>query len=195
MTNKIITHTTRFKAASSGAGAVNWISMYGKATCASTGRRGSAERRGKKTLRSILYWGHSPLKDIYKVTTPTIVLVGENDVRVPPPQSVELYRALKSQRRPDPPLHRAPRASRRGGSCGTSCSRSTSSSTGSSSTCAALTTSGRRRLADERRSVTWGDDGEPLTRAELGRGHLVGKKDIDAVALGVVVRRQGANCG
>jgi dipeptidyl aminopeptidase/acylaminoacyl peptidase len=28
MTNKIITHTDRFKAASSGAGAVNWISMY-----------------------------------------------------------------------------------------------------------------------------------------------------------------------
>ena len=43
-----------------------------------------------------LYWGHSPLKDIYKVTTPTLVLVGENDVRVPPPQSVELYRALKT---------------------------------------------------------------------------------------------------
>ena len=30
MTNKIITHTDRFKAASSGAGAVNWISMYGQ---------------------------------------------------------------------------------------------------------------------------------------------------------------------
>ena len=36
------------------------------------------------------------MKDIYKVTTPTIVLVGENDVRVPPPQSVELYCALKA---------------------------------------------------------------------------------------------------
>jgi dipeptidyl aminopeptidase/acylaminoacyl peptidase len=36
------------------------------------------------------------LKDISKVTTPTLVLVGENDVRVPMPQSVELYRALKS---------------------------------------------------------------------------------------------------
>ena len=36
------------------------------------------------------------MKDIYKVTTPTIILVGENDVRVPPPQSVELYRALKA---------------------------------------------------------------------------------------------------
>ena len=30
MTNKIITYTDRFKAASSGAGAINWISMYGQ---------------------------------------------------------------------------------------------------------------------------------------------------------------------
>jgi dipeptidyl aminopeptidase/acylaminoacyl peptidase len=42
------------------------------------------------------YWEHSPLKDIARVTTPTIVLVGQNDPRVPSPQSVELYRALKS---------------------------------------------------------------------------------------------------
>ena len=34
--------------------------------------------------------------DIYKATTPPLVLVGANDERVPPPQSVELYRALKS---------------------------------------------------------------------------------------------------
>lgn len=42
------------------------------------------------------YWEHSPLKYVSKVTTPTIFLVGEEDVRVPPPQSVEMYRALKS---------------------------------------------------------------------------------------------------
>jgi dipeptidyl aminopeptidase/acylaminoacyl peptidase len=43
-----------------------------------------------------LYWEHSPLKYVSNVTTPTIFLVGENDVRVPPPQAVEMYRALKS---------------------------------------------------------------------------------------------------
>jgi dipeptidyl aminopeptidase/acylaminoacyl peptidase len=42
------------------------------------------------------YWNNSPLKDVSKVTTPTIFLVGEEDVRVPKPQSVEMYRALKS---------------------------------------------------------------------------------------------------
>jgi len=30
------------------------------------------------------------------VKTPTIILVGQNDERVPPPQSIELYRALRS---------------------------------------------------------------------------------------------------
>jgi dipeptidyl aminopeptidase/acylaminoacyl peptidase len=36
------------------------------------------------------------LKDVSKVKTPTIFLVGEQDPRVPMPQSVEMYRALKS---------------------------------------------------------------------------------------------------
>jgi dipeptidyl aminopeptidase/acylaminoacyl peptidase len=43
-----------------------------------------------------VYWDNSPLKDIANVKTPTIFLVGQNDVRVPEPQSVEMYRALKS---------------------------------------------------------------------------------------------------
>ena len=42
------------------------------------------------------YWNNSPLKDISQVTTPTLVIVGESDPRVPLPQSVELYRALRS---------------------------------------------------------------------------------------------------
>jgi dipeptidyl aminopeptidase/acylaminoacyl peptidase len=42
------------------------------------------------------YWDHSPLKYVSNVTTPTIFLVGEEDVRVPKPQSLEMYRALKS---------------------------------------------------------------------------------------------------
>jgi dipeptidyl aminopeptidase/acylaminoacyl peptidase len=36
------------------------------------------------------------LKDVSKVKTPTIFLVGQNDVCVPSPQSVEMYRAPKS---------------------------------------------------------------------------------------------------
>ena len=96
MTNKIITHTDRFKAASSGAGAVNWISMYGQSDTRIQRTPWFGGTPWQKDAPIDLYWGHSPLKDIWKATTPTIILVGENDVRVPPPQSVELYRALKS---------------------------------------------------------------------------------------------------
>ncbi len=96
MTNKIITHTDRFKAAASGAGAVNWISMYGTSDVRIYRTPWFGGTPWQEDAPIDVYWGHSPLKDIYKVTTPTIVLVGENDVRVPPNQSVELYRALKT---------------------------------------------------------------------------------------------------
>ena len=96
MTNKIITHTNRFKAASSGAGAVNWISMYAQSDVRIYRTPWFGGTPWQKDAPIDAYWDHSPLKDISKVTTPPLVLVGENDVRVPMPQSVELYRALKS---------------------------------------------------------------------------------------------------
>ena len=96
MTNKIITHTDRFRAASSGAGAVNWISMYGQSDVRTYRTPWFGGTPWQEDAPIDVYWGHSPLKDIHRVTTPTIVLVGENDARVPPPQSVELYRALRS---------------------------------------------------------------------------------------------------
>jgi dipeptidyl aminopeptidase/acylaminoacyl peptidase len=42
-----------------------------------------------------LFWNQSPLRDVARAKTPTLFLVGENDPRVPLPQSVEMYRALK----------------------------------------------------------------------------------------------------
>ncbi|HSF17204.1 MAG TPA: S9 family peptidase [Vicinamibacteria bacterium] len=96
MTNKIITFTDRFKAASSGAGAVNWISMYAQSDVRIYRTPWFGGTPWQEDAPIDTYWSHSPLKDIYKVKTPTIILVGEKDVRVPPPQSVELYRALKS---------------------------------------------------------------------------------------------------
>ena len=96
MTNKIITHTDRFKAAASGAGAVNWISMYGTSDVRIYRTPWFGGTPWEEDAPIDVYWEHSPLKDIYKVTTPTIVLVGENDLRVPAAQSIELIRALKS---------------------------------------------------------------------------------------------------
>jgi dipeptidyl aminopeptidase/acylaminoacyl peptidase len=108
MTNKIITHTTRFKAASSGAGAVNWISMYAQSDTRVQRTPWFGGTPWQEDAPIDTYWGHSPLKDISNATTPTIILVGANDERVPPPQSVELYRALRANGVPTH-LYMAPR--------------------------------------------------------------------------------------
>jgi dipeptidyl aminopeptidase/acylaminoacyl peptidase len=96
MTNKIITFTNRFKAAASGAGASNWISMYAQSDVRTYRTPWFGGTPWQKNAPIDLYWEHSPLKHVANVTTPTIFLVGEEDVRVPMPQSVEIYRALLS---------------------------------------------------------------------------------------------------
>jgi dipeptidyl aminopeptidase/acylaminoacyl peptidase len=96
MTNKLITFTDRFKAASSGAGAVNWIGMYAQSDIRTYRTPWFGGSPWQKDAPIDVYWNNSPLKDISNVTTPTLVLVGESDPRVPLPQSVELFRALRS---------------------------------------------------------------------------------------------------
>ncbi len=96
MTNKIVTFTDRFKAASSGAGAANWISMYAQSDHREFRTPWFGGSPWQANAPIDLYWNHSPLKDVAKVKTPTIFLVGEQDPRVPMPQSVEMFRALKS---------------------------------------------------------------------------------------------------
>jgi dipeptidyl aminopeptidase/acylaminoacyl peptidase len=95
MTNKIITFTDRFKAASSGAGAANWISMYAQSDHRAFRTPWFGGTPWQQDAPIDIYWNNSPLKDVAKVKTPTIFLVGEQDPRVPMPQSVEMYRALK----------------------------------------------------------------------------------------------------
>ena len=102
MTNKVITYTNRFKAAASGAGAANWISMYAQSDTRSQRTPWFGGTPWQVDAPTDLYWEHSPLKHVSNVTTPTIFLVGEDDLRVPMPQSVEMYRALKSL---DVPTH------------------------------------------------------------------------------------------
>jgi dipeptidyl aminopeptidase/acylaminoacyl peptidase len=108
MTNKIITYTNRFKAASSGAGAANWVSMYAQSDVRTYRTPWFGGTPWQKAAPIDTYWEHSPLKYVANVTTPTIFLVGEKDVRVPPPQSVEMYRALKANGVPTR-LYMAPR--------------------------------------------------------------------------------------
>lgn len=100
MTNWLITQTDRFKAASSGAGASNWISMYAQSdvriyrTPWFLGDPWHADSP-LKTFRE-----HSPIFYIHKAKTPTLIMYGENDKRVPLPQGIELYRGLKANNVP-----------------------------------------------------------------------------------------------
>jgi dipeptidyl aminopeptidase/acylaminoacyl peptidase len=91
--NWILTHTTRFKAISSGAGAVNWISMYAQSD---TQRVREFYYGGRPPYEDFdKYWNVSPLKYINNARTPTLIHVVDGDPRVPRPQSDELHMALK----------------------------------------------------------------------------------------------------
>ncbi|HNG29553.1 MAG TPA: S9 family peptidase, partial [Blastocatellia bacterium] len=91
--NWILTHTDRFKAISSGAGAVNWISMYAQSDVQ---RNREFYYGGKPPYEDFAkYWDVSPLKFIKNAKTPTLIHVVDGDPRVPRPQSEELHMALR----------------------------------------------------------------------------------------------------
>jgi dipeptidyl aminopeptidase/acylaminoacyl peptidase len=90
--NWTLVSTDRFKAISSGAGAVNWISMYAQT---------DVQVPREFYFKGMPYtnWDHyvavSPLRYITRAKTPTLIHVGADDPRVPRPQSEELHMALK----------------------------------------------------------------------------------------------------
>lgn len=96
MTNRIITHTDRFRAAASGAGASNWISMYAQSDVRIYRTPWFEGTPWQEDAPIDVFWEHSPLSDVASVGTPTLFLVGEEDQRVPMPQSVEMYRGVKA---------------------------------------------------------------------------------------------------
>ena len=97
LVNKLITMTTRFKAAASGAGVANWISLYGVSDTRSDRDLWFGGTLWQKQAPIATYWEHSPLKYVTAARTPTLFLIGENDPRVPMSQAIELSRALKAQ--------------------------------------------------------------------------------------------------
>ena len=95
MTAWVITQTTRFKAAMVGAGLTNMWSMYGTNDIPSVLIAYFGGIPNQKTLP--LYLERSAMSHIDKVTTPTLILHGANDERVPVGQAYELYRGLKDR--------------------------------------------------------------------------------------------------
>jgi len=93
MTSWIVTHTDRFKAASMGAGLPDLIPM---SMTTDIQDYLVAHMGGKEPWEDFdTYEKHSPMYSIAKVTTPTQVLHGEQDLRVPTDQGLEFYRALR----------------------------------------------------------------------------------------------------
>ena len=95
MTAWVITQTTRFKAAVVGAGLTNMWSMYGTNDIPSVLIAYFGGIPNAQTLP--LYLNRSAMSHIDKVTTPTLILHGANDERVPVGQAYELYRGLKDR--------------------------------------------------------------------------------------------------
>lgn len=96
LTNKLVTMTDRFKAASSYAGVAQWMSLFAQTDSRASRAVWFGGTPWQKNAPIEAYWNDSPLKDVANVKTPTLFFVGENDARVPMPQSMEMYRALQS---------------------------------------------------------------------------------------------------
>src|SRR5262249_32276109 len=82
--------------ASSGAGVAQWVAMYAQSDIRAFRTPWFGGTPWQTNAPIDVYWNNSPLKDVAKVKTPTLFFVGERDPRVPMPQSIEMYRALKS---------------------------------------------------------------------------------------------------
>jgi dipeptidyl aminopeptidase/acylaminoacyl peptidase len=87
-----ITQTTRFKAASCGAALTNLYSMYGTNDIPSTL---DDYFSGPPYAKADAYWSASAMAGITKAKTPTLILHGQADDRVPLGQGQELYLGLK----------------------------------------------------------------------------------------------------
>jgi dipeptidyl aminopeptidase/acylaminoacyl peptidase len=92
LTNCLITQTTRFKAASSGAGITDAVTEWG---ANDEPAYAIVFKKGFPWNASENYHKASPIYGLDKVRTPTLIHVGGSDERCPPSQSQMLYRALK----------------------------------------------------------------------------------------------------
>jgi dipeptidyl aminopeptidase/acylaminoacyl peptidase len=93
MTEWTITHTNRFKAAIAEAAHADWATLYGSA---SVGWLALKDLYGASPYTNRApYDAHSPVVLVKNVTTPTLLLHGQNDGSVPVGQAWEFYRGLR----------------------------------------------------------------------------------------------------
>ncbi len=98
MTFWILTQTDRFKAVSPGAGLTNIYSMYSQNDIQRYLRWFYSDKSPWDAQE--LYWDRSPMKYVNNVKTPTMIMHGQVDTRVPIAQAQEFYQALKERNVP-----------------------------------------------------------------------------------------------
>ncbi|MBI2615361.1 MAG: S9 family peptidase, partial [Gemmatimonadetes bacterium] len=96
LTAWIVGHTNRFTAASSNCPVINWLSFVGT-TDGPSWYRNFAKLPWEDPSEHLR---RSPLMYVGNVTTPTMLMTGELDLRTPIPQSEEFYEALKVRKVP-----------------------------------------------------------------------------------------------
>lgn len=98
MTFWIDTQTARFKAISPGAGLPDLYSMYSQTDIHRYMTLFFNMKAPWDNFQE--YWDHSPMKYVENVKTPTMILHGQADTRVPIPQAEEFFRALTERHVP-----------------------------------------------------------------------------------------------
>jgi len=97
MTNWVIGHTDRFKAAVTMRSISNHLSQWGTSDLAFM--KGFWEFPGDPWEAPTWYWERSPLAYVARITTPLLILHSEMDLRCPMPEAEQLFVALKKLRR------------------------------------------------------------------------------------------------
>ncbi|HLR07498.1 MAG TPA: S9 family peptidase, partial [Pyrinomonadaceae bacterium] len=98
MTFWILTQTDRFKAVSPGAGLTNIYSMYSQTDIHRYLNWFYTDKAPWENQE--LYWDRSPMKYVNNVKTPTMIMHGQVDTRVPIAQAQEFYQALVERKVP-----------------------------------------------------------------------------------------------
>lgn len=97
MTNWIIGHTDRFKAAATQRSISNWVSMYGTSDI---GFYFAGDQNATTTddqAGFLRLWEFSPLRFINSCHTPTLIIHSDKDYRCPLEQGYQLFTALKDR--------------------------------------------------------------------------------------------------
>ena len=95
MTNWIICHTDRFKAAATQRSIFNLVSLEGTSDCGMTFRKQHLQPTQDKSRVMEELWDRSPIKYAENIKTPTLIIHSEEDKRCWYVEGLQMFTALK----------------------------------------------------------------------------------------------------